>query len=85
MQIGSKVEFGGYIISKNQKTALPRKVYSILQYPQPENEAELKRFLGLVGQFGQFFPDLSHMGKNLRDLLNERKSFQHGACREAKF
>ena len=69
IQVGQTVEFGGYVIDKNQKKAIPRKVYSILGYPEPENEAELKRFLGLCGQFGQFFPDLSHMGKPLRELL----------------
>ena len=65
--------------------AIPRKVFSILDYPEPEDATQLKKFFGLCGQFGKFFPDLSHMGKSLRELLKKGRKFNIGPVERQKF
>ena len=87
IQCSDEVEFGGYIINKNEMKALPRKIYSILDFPDPEDETELKRFLGLCGQFRIFSssPDLSHMGKPFRELLKKGNTFHFGPIERKHF
>ena len=64
---------------------LTRKVISILDFPEPQDETELKRFLGLCAQFGKFFPNLSHMGKPLRELLKKDNIFHFGPVEKQHF
>ena len=64
---------------------LTRKVISILDFPEPQDETELKRFLGLCAQFGKFFPNLSHMGKPLRELLKRDNIFHFGPVEKQHF
>ena len=73
------------MINKNELKALPRKIYLILEFPEPEDETEIKRFLGLCGQFGKNFPDLSHMGKPLRELLKKGNTFHFGPVERTNF
>ena len=83
IQVGQEVEFGGYQICANSGTGpvqrpLPRKVKVIQEYPAPQNEAEMRRFLGLCVQFLKFFPDLSHMTKSLREKLKKFMDYTFG-------
>ena len=50
---------------------VPRKVASIMNYAEPRDEIEMKRFLGMCNQFSKFFPDLSHMAKPLWQQLKK--------------
>ena len=90
IQLGPSVEFGGYQISQATsgppiQQALPRKVAVIQDYPEPRDEQEMKRFLGMCAQFSKFFPDLSHMTKPLREQLKKLVDNQFGAMEKKHF
>ena len=47
------------------------KVEAIQNMPEPENETELRRFLGMVNYLGRFVPNLSQIMHPLNALLNK--------------
>jgi hypothetical protein len=85
LQLGSQVEFGGYLITKKGMVPLPKKVAAIINYPEPKDESEMKRFLGMCNQFSKFFPDLSHMGKPLRAILKKAVDYNFGPIEKQHF
>ena len=89
IQLGSEVEFGGYQISQTNgspvQRPLPRKVTVIQDYPEPRDEPEMKRFLGLCAQFLKKIPDLSHMAKPLREQLKKSIDYQFGDIERQQF
>ena len=89
LQLGTEVEFGGYQIYSNSglpvQRPLPRKVTIIQDYPEPQNEPEVKRFLGLCAQFSKFFPDLSHMARPLREKLKKSIDYHLGDIKRQEF
>ena len=40
-----------------------------MEMKQPNNVAEVRRYLGMLNQFFKFVPDMSSKAKPLRDLL----------------
>ena len=47
----------------------PDKTRAIMEMKQPNNVAEVRRYLGMLNQFCKFVPDMSSKAKPLRDLL----------------
>lgn len=76
VQIGNSVNFAGFIISDKGIAPDPEKVKSISRFPVPCNLTDLRSFLGLANQLGQFVPDLAHASQPLRDLMKKDISFQ---------
>jgi hypothetical protein len=75
-QHGSTVKFAGFIISSNGVSPDPDKLAAITRFPAPTNLTELRSFLGLSNQLGQFVPDLAHAAQPLRSLLKKNIAFQ---------
>ena len=48
----------------------PQKVKAITKIPQPNNQTEVRRFLGMANQLSKFCPQLSEQVKPIRDLLS---------------
>ena len=59
-QLGSEVEFAGMIISKDGIKPDPKKIEALTRFPIPTSLTDLRAFVGLATQLGQFAPDLSH-------------------------
>ena len=79
IQIGGEVDFCGFRLTKEGLQPSPKKVSSIMQYPEPLDESSMRSFLGMVNQFSKFFPDLSHLCKPLRERL--KKEVVYGRSR----
>ena len=54
-----EVEFLGHIISKNGIRMDPKKIQSILEWPEPENLKDLQAFLGLANYYRRFIKSYS--------------------------
>ena len=50
----AKVKFAGYVISRDGIGADPDKVRAIAEFPTPTNPTEVRSFMGIVQQLGQF-------------------------------
>ncbi len=50
----NKIDYLGYIISKDGTTPNTKKIESITTYPEPTNQKELGSFLGLASYYRKF-------------------------------
>ena len=53
------LKFVGYIVGKDGIMADPEKTQALKKFPTPKNLTELRSFLGLANQLGQFTDKLS--------------------------
>eukprot|EP00731_Ephydatia_muelleri_P015743 Em0009g167a len=65
------VEYLGHIIDKLGVRPSPSKVEAILKAPKPENQMQLRSFLGGVTYFGKFIAQLSELSAPLNRLLRK--------------
>ena len=75
LQVGSCVEFGGFIISKDGVKPCKDRVEAISNFKPPTDVSGLRSFLGLANQLGQFTGKLSTITEPLRDLLKKNAAF----------
>ena len=75
-KIGQKVNFAGYVVSDKGVEPDPDKLKSIREFPRPVNATDLRAFMGLANQLGQFIPDLAHILEPMRGLLKKKVDFQ---------
>ncbi|XP_059093461.1 uncharacterized protein LOC131888587 isoform X2 [Tigriopus californicus] len=73
---GSKcIDFVGYQISRNSIKADPEKLNAIRHFPMPEDRRDLRSFMGLVNQLGQFTSQIAVSAEPLRGLLKIKNAF----------
>ena len=53
--------------------------------PPPNNITELRRFMGMINQFGKFSCNLAQITEPLRELLQQRNSWVWGQVQEESF
>ena len=63
--------FLGQILTGSGVQSDPEKVAAITQMKEPENESEVRQFLGMAKQLSKFTPHLTNMTQPLRDLLSK--------------
>ena len=51
------------------------KVESIIQWPRPSNQNEVKQFLGLAGYYRRYIKDFAYIANPLNSLLRTDASF----------
>ena len=85
IQIGGEVDFCGFRLTNKGLQPSPKKVSSIMQYPDPLDESSMRSFLGMVNQFSKFFPDLSHLCKPLREKLKKDVIYEFGPVEQLHF
>ena len=68
-QVGNEVKFAGHIESDKGVRPDPEKIEAIKNSPEPNNVTDLRSFLGLANQFGDYSPDLRHSLEPLKPLL----------------
>jgi len=66
-----KVEYLGHYISSHGVETYPKKIETMLQWPQPKNQKELRSFLGLTGYYRRFIKGHAHVCRPLTDLLRK--------------
>ena len=71
MELGSKINFAGHLISDEGIQPNENKYASVSEFPTPKNLKDLRAFLGLAIQLASFVPDLAHMTSTLRPLLKK--------------
>ena len=71
-----EVKFLGCNISAAGAAPDPKKLNAIAHFPAPTSRTDLKSFLGLVNQLGQFTTGISEAAEPLRGLLKSGKNEQ---------
>lgn len=71
----AQVQYLGYIVGLGQVAPLESKVQAILEYPNPRNRRELRRFLGMVGYYRRFCPNFATVAEPLTYLLKKDQRF----------
>ena len=79
------LKFVGYIVGKDGIMADPEKTQALKKFPTPKNLTELRSFLGLANQLGQFTDKLSGLVQPLRDLLKTKNEFIWTSTHEEAF
>ena len=64
------VEFLGTLIDSEGVHASPKIVEAILKMKTPQDQTELRRFLGVVNQLSKFQPKMAELSKPFRDLMS---------------
>lgn len=80
-----RVRFLGHVIDEEGVRLDPGKVTGIVNFPQPQNVAELKRFLGMVNYLGKYIPNLATVGQPLYELLKTQVEWAWGHTQESAF
>lgn len=70
-----EVAFCGYILNADGVKIDPNKIKAITEFPEPTNLTELRSFMGMVNQIGEFSKDVSKAAEPLRPLLSTRNAF----------
>ena len=65
------VEYLGHQVDADGLHTLPSKVAAIVQAPEPENEQQLRSFLGLLNYYSKFIPNLATILHPLNHLLRK--------------
>ena len=70
-----KVDFCGFHVTEEGFTIDDDKIAAINDFPMPTNRTDLRSFMGLVNQFGEFTPRLADVTQPLRPLLKTSNEF----------
>ena len=81
----SRVKYCGYVISSEGKEVDPDKLAAIDKFPTPSNITDLRSFMGLVQQLGDFTPEIASEAETLRSLLQPRNVFNWTQTHEDAF
>ena len=81
----NSIKFLGHMVSGDGIRADPDKTTAILEMPSPKNTSDLRRFLGMANQMGNFSPQLSEMTQPLRELLAAKRVWTWGPSQERAF
>ncbi len=64
-----RINFLGHVVSSNGIECDPAKTQTLLEWPVPRNEKELRKFLGFAGFYRRFIRDFSKLAHPLYELL----------------
>jgi hypothetical protein len=71
-----EVNYLGHVISEEGCRPDPAKVTVVENFPRPENERQLKSFLGMIGYYRRFIPNFSRIAAPLHALLKKGAKFE---------
>lgn len=81
----SQVEYCGHVISTKGIHQSPRKIENMLEMPSPQNQAQLRAFLGMEQYYSRFLPHLATILQPLHQLLCKDAKWDWGKSQEASF
>ena len=70
----NSLDFLGHHISSTGIRPMAAKVADILEFPQPESQRQLRKFLGMVNVYHRFIPNCAHTLAPLHDLANASRT-----------
>ena len=79
------VEFLGTLINSEGVHVSPKKVEAILEMKTPQDQTELRRFLGMGNQLSKFQPRIAELSKPLRDLLSSKSHWLWSDAQQQAF
>lgn len=71
----TQVKFLGHVVSDKGIQPGEEKTQCIEEYAQPQNETQVRRFLGITGFFRKFVPEYSLIAQPLSKLLKKNQQF----------
>ena len=80
-----RVVFMGHVLSKDGMGPTRDKIVAVEQAKRPENPAEVRSFLGLVGYCSRYIQDLATVEEPLRKLTRSRVPWKWGTNEEQSF
>ena len=69
----SNLDFLGHHIDSHGITPLPEKVQAVRDFPQPQSQRQLRRFIGLVNFYHRFLPHGAQLMQPLHSLITSTK------------
>lgn len=81
----TEVNFLGHKISSDGIIPADDKVITIQSFRQPENEAEVRSFLGLANHLNKFIPNLATLDEPLRNLTKKDSKFEWSTRHQQSF
>ena len=81
----ASVQFLGQIVGPDGIKPDPAKVRAVLEMPVPNNQHEVRSFLGMVNQFSKFTNNLTDMTKPIRELLVKNTVWTWGPPQQDAF
>ena len=76
IEIGPQIRFAGYIVSAGGVVPDEEKVNAIRGFPPLKTVRDVRSFLGLANQLGEFMPELAAKSAPLRALLKRGDPFK---------
>ena len=70
-----RIGFVGYIIDEHGASPDPKKLEAITKFPVPTTRTDLRSFMGLVNQLGQFSKGIAEAAEPLRELLKIKNEY----------
>lgn len=81
----NEVEFLGHKLTEKGIHPSESKLNSIMSFRRPENEAEVRSFLGLANYLNKFMPNLATLDEPLRALLKKGSKFEWSESHQKAF
>uniref|UniRef100_A0A5S6QGU7 RNA-directed DNA polymerase n=1 Tax=Trichuris muris TaxID=70415 RepID=A0A5S6QGU7_TRIMR len=69
----SEIEFLGYSVSAQGTRPLASKVQAVVDYPQPKNKSELRRFLAMLNFYRRFLRNTAATQASLHNYMKDSK------------
>ena len=80
-----KINYLGHTFSSSGMSPDQSKIESIVQWPRPSNQKELKQFLGLAGYYRRYINNFASISNPLNDLLRKEVNFEWTKNTESAF
>ena len=80
-----KVQYLGYVVSRDGITASPDKVKAVRQYPIPRNVKDVRSYLGLVSFYRRLIPKFPEIAKPLTELTRKNVQFRWESRQQVAF
>lgn len=81
----TEVEYLGHIVSRDGVKPDPKKIKSIVEYPQPKTVKDIRAFLGLTGYYRRFIKNFADIAKPMTELTKKEKDFSWGQSQQKAF
>ena len=75
----------GHHITDKGRSPTTKGIKAITKMPKPQNQTDIKRFLGLTGYFRDYIPNMHERTKHLRNLSRKGIPFQWDSYHEREF
>jgi hypothetical protein len=80
-----QIAFLGYVVSQTGVSPDPKKVETILSWPQPTNVTELRAWIGIIGYYRRWIEGFSRRAGPLFELLKKENVFVWTSRQQSAF